>query len=416
MARIRVISPEGKSGTVSEEKLTNAIAAGFKQQGSFDSASVSGIPVLNPTQEGPDYSAEDVLPTVGGVLGGLVGGAATLSSGAGVPFGATAGATIGGGFGQTAKNFVRVLRDKPVPSLPLESLKESGVEGLKQGGAALAGAGIVKGLEKVFVGLPRVLMNKVMGVNKKRLQAEALDKVEEIGTEAAKEWSNFGRSSSEILDRVKKELPQIGKEISKKVDETYAKNKAFVYTTDIFDEALNPIIKRLEPNPANAKIIESINGSGLDSLRSRYLSKYGNKITLPELEKLKISLYDDIADTSWWKANETLPDRIKGTIALARTARRKISNLVPGISDLNEQYGLYSSMKAFLAGTEAGSGKSITKLFLEPAYEKTLTSVAVPLQNFGAPVRVALPAVAPGVQAEIGRRRIGLPLYRDDER
>ena len=362
------------------------------------------MPKILPLQTGKDvlkagaeadkvYPAENLLPTAGAVTGAMVGGAATLPTGAGVPFGATIGAAEGGAVGETAKNYIRALRGKTTPETPIESLKQSGTEGAKQGAAELGGAGIASALEKVFVGLPRVLMNKVMNVSNKRLQAEALGKAEEIGAKAANEWANAGKSSSEILDRIKTETPKIGKQISKAVEDTYKTTNATVPTDQFFDEAITPMIEKLKPNPTNKPIIKNI----LD-LKKDYLDQYGPTITLPQLEKLKISLYDDIADSAWWKANEALPDKVKATVALARTARQKISDLIPGISDLNFQYGLYSSMKAFLAGTEAGGGKSVIKLFVEPGYEKALTATAVPVAKLGAKIKVFNPAIPTGTQ------------------
>ena len=340
-----------------------------------------------------NYPAENLLPAAGAIAGGLVGGAATLPSGAGVPFGATVGATEGGAIGETAKNYIRALRGKQTPETAGESLMESAKAGGVAGVSELGGAAIVSGLKTVFSGLPRVLMNKVLGVSKKRLQAEALDKTEEIGAAAANEWKNFGRSSSEILDRIKGETKTIGKKIESAIQNTFSRTKATVDTGQFFDDAINPIIKKLEPNPANKEIIEGIKG-----LKIKYLDQYGKDITLPQLEKLKISLYDDVSDSSWWKANETLPDKVKSTVALARTARRKISQMVPEISGLNSQYGLYSSMKAFLAGTEAGGGKSVVKLFLEPGYEKALTGASVLLKKSGELVKPFNPVIRPGFQ------------------
>ena len=410
--KTRVKTPDGKFGYIPTNQLKTALSRGFSlsEQDSFQEPVKSSIPVKNPNAVGNTMAAEDVLPTAGGIIGGMIGGAATLPTGGGVPFGVTIGSAEGGAIGQVGKNYIRAMRGKSVPETSSESLKESGAEGLKQGAMALGGSVVEGTLQKIFSGMPRVLMNKVLGVSKKRLQAEALGKVEELGTAAAKELSNAGKSSSQILDRVEGELPKIGKSIQNEIHSVYSKTGAETDTGKLFDDAINPIIKKLSPNPDNAETLKY-----LDTLKTKYIRQYGDNISLPDLEKLKVSLYNDVSDSAWWKAHEQFPDKVKATVALARTARKKINELAPNIAHMNDQYGLYSSMKAFLSGTEAGGGKSLTKLFLEPAYEKVLTGTAVGLPGAGIPVRAVLPAVRPAVQAEIGRRRIGLPINFGNE-
>ena len=390
-----------ESAGASTDKIRQYVSMATKELGTVRPSSavgrggLSGIPFGEAASK---INPENLLPTLGGVVGGIIGGAATLPSGAGVPFGATLGATIGGGAGESLRNTVRLAKGESVPSTIGESLVQTGIEAGKQGAASLAGAGVIKVLEKVFVGLPRVLMNKIMNVSKKRLQAEVLDKAEEIGSKAANEWSNFGKSSSEILDRIKKDMPQIAKQVKSKVAEYTSKTDASVNTAKFFDDAVNPVVEKLKPNPVNQEVIDK-----LAELKTRYLKQYGKKISLENLDTLKKSLYDDIADSSWWKANDQRPDAIKSTIALARKARRIISDSVPGVADLNAQYGTYASMKAFLAGTEAGGGKSITKLFLEPGFEKVLSGTAIGLQKIGSPAfKAVAPAIQPAAQIGVG--------------
>lgn len=405
--------------------MPSVVARAAGASSSFLQQPENNIPMASPTIKvlkaglaaDKNYPMENTLPTVGAVGGAALGGAATLPSGAGVPFGATIGAFEGGAAGEVAKNYIKVLRNKPgVPETAGQSLKEAGVEGTKQAATELGGALIVGSLKKVFMDAPRVLMNKVIDVSKKRLQAEALDKTEEIGAKAASEWKNAGKSSSEILGRIKEDMPKIGKAIRDKIDDTFGKTQTKVDTAKYFDDAVTPVIKKLAPNPANQEAI-----AGIDTLKQKYLKQYGDKMTLPQLEDLKISLYNDISDASWWKANEALPDKVKAHVALARGARKIIDEHVEGISELNAQYGLYASMKAFLAGTEAGGGKSIIKLFVEPAYEKALTAAAVPAQKiFGPAVKVMNPVIPPSVQAAFGvgraqfpeRDRISMPRLR----
>lgn len=373
-----------------------------RMQSHYDSPSVSAVPPLNPKAEGPNYSAEDAIPPLMAIGGGIVGGAATLPSGAGVPFGATAGAGIFGGAGQSIKNMVRAARGKSVPATPIESLKDTGAEGGRQAAYELGGAGVASAVKKVFVGAPRVLMNKVMNVSNKRLQAEALDKAEEIGTQAASEWGNFGKSSGEMLDRIKTQQPKIAAQVDKKISDHMAANPTTkIDTAQFFDEATSPLIKKLNRNPDNGPAIDGIN-----ELFNKYIDKYGDEMDLKQLDDLKKGLYDDIADASWWKKNEQLPDKIKATVAIAKKARKIIGNAVPDVNDLNAQYGTYAGMKAFLAGSEAGGEKSLLNLFVGPVYEKTMSGTAVGLQKMGRPIRPLIPAIPPAVQLGVNAQRV----------
>lgn len=92
------------------------------------------------------YPAENLLPAVGSTVGAIVGGAATLPSGAGVPFGGTVGAGVGGALGEKARQGARYLRGKEQDEG--SALKE----GLLGATSELGGAAVFKVLRGFFTG------------------------------------------------------------------------------------------------------------------------------------------------------------------------------------------------------------------------------------------------------------------------
>src|SRR3990167_7289850 len=96
-------------------------------------------------------TATDLLPTAGGMTGGLIGGIGGTVAGlgvGGVP-GAVGGATLGGATGEALRQVVNRLRGEPVPETMGAAAGRIGLEGAKQGGSELAGAGLVKGASVV---------------------------------------------------------------------------------------------------------------------------------------------------------------------------------------------------------------------------------------------------------------------------
>lgn len=93
-------------------------------------------------------TAVDALPMVGGTLGGIVGGIGGTVAGVGVGGlpGAIGGAALGGGLGESVKGLVNRARGAPAPNSATEAATDIGTQSAIQGGAELAGAGVMKGL------------------------------------------------------------------------------------------------------------------------------------------------------------------------------------------------------------------------------------------------------------------------------
>ncbi len=154
--------------------------------------------------------AEDLIPPLMATAGGIVGGAATLPSGAGVPFGATAGAYIGGQAGETARQYIRAIRGKETPKTPMEALTSTAETGAGMAALELGGAAINKAvLTPLARPIGRYVADNLPNVlNKVPVPEDIASVIKDAfkSSEIAIKESNIKREADFYLDKYKQDL------------------------------------------------------------------------------------------------------------------------------------------------------------------------------------------------------------------
>lgn len=133
----------------SNPKVNEAIGQGYSLDDiakHFEGPSTSGTPPLNPTAPGNTYAAEDIIPPASAMVGSGLGALTSPVTG---PLGPIAGAVSFGLAGESARNLIRGYRGKSVPATPMESIADSGGEGVRQGAAAALGLGVQEAIPGV---------------------------------------------------------------------------------------------------------------------------------------------------------------------------------------------------------------------------------------------------------------------------
>jgi hypothetical protein len=172
-----IINPQGKTGYVGQSKLQSALAAGGRH-----------APALQAKSKG--YEATEMLPAIGGTVGGML----TAETGPG----AIAGAIAGGAMGRAAEHLIKekVYGEKP-PVTVTEGLVDVGKAGLEQGAYELGGqvAGrvvgtmarpVTKALKGIDAAPVRRLAQWATGTGAKLTEKEAAEQTTKYGEQVAK--------------------------------------------------------------------------------------------------------------------------------------------------------------------------------------------------------------------------------------
>ena len=452
-----------------------------RDQGSFDSPYVSGEPSLSPDVPGNTKYAEDVLPTLG-----AIGMGAAVGSSLG-PFGTIGGAAVGGFTGQGATNLIRGARGHPVPETISSSLEESGMEGLKQGGAALLGESVgpfLKGVGKltgmgsgvvtgasgavtraaeagVAGGKAQAALIKTMrgSVSEKSVANDALESLQTIKRIRAKEYvkgmeETLGKSFQNKIDLtpIKTELDDLlnSYHIGRNADGTMDFSRAALDDPAIAD------VKRIaeivddwgnKPGDNTIRLLDILKRKVDDfwspsSEARAFVTGLRNKIKETIINK--VQKYEEVTKR-YHDASELIDDVSSelslGSNAKAGTIVRKLKQALRQNFDLRKEFvdtldkaGKRNIMDK-IAGIElnpiapkglsraVAAGTAVGAPFVNPAALLSLpfyspriageTALKIgQASRFLSPLK---PAVTSMVQAEIGRRRLGLPFYPDEE-
>lgn len=264
-----------------------------KSGGSFESPSVSGMPMLNPQRESTllkDVMQSSALPVMGGILGGSLGAI-------GGPAGAVGGATLGGAAGESYRQLGARAMGLPVPETATEAAQDIGTEGLTQGAGELIGGPVLRGAGKLVGKVPGV-QTAASGIKKaagdlfqivtkmKPKDAETLfqnpkailpsewaDAQKAWREAAAKEGIPIDDLDPRMIDVLKKDAKDV---VYKTFDRLEAGENVTAAEAQLAKEALNIGMMPAAKNERNGKLIKILEG-----IKEKFIERIGKES--PEL-------------------------------------------------------------------------------------------------------------------------------------
>lgn len=277
----------------------------------------------NPNHPPPDPkhswvdTAVDWLPAVGGAAGGLIGAAGGTVAGfgvGGVP-GAVGGAAVGGAAGEAAKQLINRVRGQGGPATPSKAAGAIATQGVIQGGAEAAGAGIGAGMKAAGPYLMQKALKPTMSVlSEYRTTAPKL--VQTLLDEGISVTQGGVDKLQKLLTATNQEIREAVANAAGSIDKKTVAARAL--------ETASKVSKQVNPTKDLQAVGETV---------AEFMDHpvYSGNLSIPEAQALKQGTYQQIGK----KYGEVSSAAIETQKALARGLKEEIAAEVPGIAGLN---------------------------------------------------------------------------------